>query len=149
MAYSFEVNTRVVVKDSNGNAITQVIGGVTRRISCAGEEAHHATATVADDYTKVTLWTTGDSGCTDFDALVVLSDADVLLELVEDYAGTPLYSTVKVLADIPLVLSSDDVMNVVATNNSQSTTDVIDQINVQNNVADAQGDAKVKLWLFS
>ena len=149
MAYTVEVNTSFRVVDSNGLEVTSPIGGITRRISCAGEEIFRATATVIDSYGKVTLWNDGDGGVGDFDAMVFISDQDVLLETVEDRAVTPLYSTYNILANIPFVLSSDDTMNVATADTSQSTTDTIDQISVQRNAANGTDDATVTLVLVT
>lgn len=154
MAYEVRIKTWVeVVNTATGKAVTEPIGTrwdeAAKTISAAGNELYRVTATVADNYTRITLWENGDGGLDDFDALVFISDKAVLLELVEDRAGTPLYSAFSIAANIPFVLSTDDIMNVVAVNESVSTTDTIDGIYCQNNVADAAGDASVTLLLVS
>lgn len=112
------------------------------------QEAYHTTATVADNYTKVTLWQNGDGGLDTFDVLLFESDADVLLELVEDRTGSPLYSTINVTANNPVRLTADDIVNVASSSGGATTTDVIDEISVQRNVADGVGDANVELVLL-
>lgn len=112
------------------------------------EETYHTTAVVTDNYTKVTLWQNGDGGMSTFDILLFSSDQDVLLELVEDRAGTPLYSTINVTANNPIRLTADDIVNVVSTDGAQTTTDVIDEISVQRNAADSTADANVELVLL-
>ena len=152
MAYTVKIWSRIEVVGPDGNVIEAIGLRPTDppvKVNAAGQERFVVEATVADNYTVVNLWTAGDGGVADFDVLVLVSDKDILLELVEDYATTPLYSTVTVTANVPFVLAADDVVNVATATTVSTTSDVIDQINVQRNVADAAGDAQVKLYLFT
>lgn len=99
---------------------------------------------VADDYTRLTLWSAGDGGLASFDFCYIISDKDLLLELTEDVSGTPLYSVLPLRANVGMVLGYDDIANVITVNNSATTMDVVDRIAVQRNAADAVGDARVR-----
>ena len=122
-----------------------------RTISAASDEVFRATAIVADSYTAVTMWTAGDSGVSDFDVGVILSDETVLAEF-RSTAGTPDYAAIGITANIPFIFSSDDFVantSAIITSTSSTTTNLIDRIVVQRNVADGQGDADVTLILFT
>lgn len=117
-------------------------------IDIAGSK-YEVITTVADNYGRELLWQNGDGNVDDFDVLVVESTEDVLLELTIDRAGTPAYATLGVLADVPMILTSDDLIDAITTNESETTVDQIDQIAVQNNQADGEGDATVRLTLLT
>lgn len=120
---------------------------VAQEITIAGE-CYEVQVVVADDYGRQVIWQNGDAGIDDFDVLTVESDVDVLLELTIDRAGTPSYTVLEVYAGVPFILASDDMLNAVL-DGTVATMDQIDQIAVQNNVADAAGDATVKLMLLT
>lgn len=90
-----------------------------------------------DDFNRQVVWQDGDSGVSDFDVLVVESDADVLLELTIDREGTPEYATLKVYGDVPFILASDDMVAAITVDGSSTTMDQIDQIAVKNNATGA------------
>ena len=115
-------------------------------ISVAGE-VYEAATTVQDNYNLETLWTAGDGGVSDFDFLWFESDVDVLLQLKHGSA----YQVHEVKGGAPFMLSSDVVQNVQISDGAQQTAtlDDIDQIDVHRNVADAVGDATVRLVLIS
>jgi len=151
MSYLARIWSRVEIVDGDGVAIVQPtgqrLGELPRAITLAGEETYANRLVVADNYTRVVVWQDGDGGVADFDLLIVLSDVNVLLELTIDRAGTPLYAVVEVKANIPYLLSSDDMVAAVLTNGSATTMDQIDQIAIKNNVADDAGDANVTIIL--
>ena len=127
------------------------LADVPETISATLGEVFRADAIVADDYTRVVLWQDGDSGVAAFKWLWFESDADVLLELTMDRAGAgtgPTYAVVKVAADFPFQLAADELLCTITTSGAATTTEALDQIAVQNNVANAAGDANVSLVLL-
>ncbi len=139
----------------NGKPLT--LGSlVTPQSITIGEGAFDTRKVVDDNYVYEVLWATGDGGLDTFSFLWFESDADVLLELRNDDA-TDEFAIIEVKADIPFVLNSDDMLANDAgasditdgTETAAAAIDQIDQIAVQNNVADAAGDATVRLVLFS
>lgn len=112
---------------------------------------------VADNYTVETLWTTGNGNVDNFDFLYFESDADVFLEL-RNTMTTDEFILIEVTANIPLMLSSDDIAGYQTTSRLDGSQlvrggtddfDVCDNIAVQNNVADDAGDANVRLVLIT
>lgn len=102
--------------------------------------------TVADNYNLETLWSSGDGGLTTFNFLWFESDADVLLEFKD---GADVW-TQQVKAGVPLVLSSEKVYASALVDTTETTPlGAINTINVQNNVADNEGDARVRLILVN
>ena len=151
MSYFARIWTRVEIVDGDGRLVAPPVGNrltdAARTVALAGKELTTFRVSVADDYAKVTLWQNGDGGLDDFDLLVVESDADVVLELVHDRAGTPKYTTFTVTADIPFVLTSDDVAAALLASGSATSMDQVDEISVKRNAADAAGNANVQLHL--
>ena len=115
---------------------------------------YDARKVVADNYVVEKLWGTGDGGLDTFSFLWIESDADVLLEFRND-DSTDEYAVIEVKANVPFVLNSDDMLAndagasdlVDGTETAAAAIDQIDQITVQNNVADDAGDATVRLVL--
>ena len=105
--------------------------------------------TVADNYGRELLWQNGDGNIDDFDILAITSTEDVLLELTIDRAGTPSYATIGITANVPFIMSKDDLIDAITVNETETTVDQIDQIAVQNNQADEAGDATVRLILLT
>ena len=110
---------------------------------------------IDDNYLDEVLWTTGDGAVDDFDFLWFESDADVFLEL-RNTRSPDEFLLFEVSADIPFMLSSDDVGAYDTTTRIDDAQlveatdfDQVDQITVQNNVADAAGDATVRLVLIT
>jgi len=108
-----------------------------------------------DDYLDEVLWTTGNGNIDTFELLWFKSDADVFLELRNTQA-TDEFILIEVKADVPLILTSDDIAGFdTATRFDDAVLveatdfDQCDQITVQNNAADAAGDATVHLVLFN
>ncbi len=114
---------------------------------------------IDDAFEEEVLWTTADGGIADFDFLWFESDADVFLELRNTMSPDE-FLLFEVSADIPLILSSDDIgaydtatrfdegapyaVLVEATDFDQA-----DQISVKNNAAADAGDATVRLVLIT
>lgn len=110
-------------------------------------------ATVADNYGAAILWTTGDGGFTTFSHGVLIADKDVFVEFRSDNAS-PEYALLLIKAGCPMYFgpsmgagTTERVDGAVLTDNTDF--DTIDRIEVQRNVADAAGDAKVTLFLFA
>ena len=116
---------------------------------------HEVRAVVADDYNDEALWTTGDGNLDAFELLYFLSDADVFLELRSTTGGLDQYVLLEAKADVPLILTSDDIAGTAATQMGAGVLtdgvefDQCDLITVHRNVADAAGDATVYLVLFA
>jgi hypothetical protein len=100
------------------------------------------------DFQRQVIWQDGDGGLDDFDVLVMTSDADVLLELTIDRAGTPVYAVLGILADVPFYLTTDDFISAITVDGTETTVDQIDQIAVQNNSATAN-TATVRVLLIT
>lgn len=151
MAFTGEIYKHIVILDSNNKPVTRIIGGVTRRITIAGNDKFEVTKTVADNYDKLTIWNDGDGGLSDFDYLVCenMGAYAILLELVVDRAGTPKYASFPVAAYHVFDLTDDDMQTVVLTDGTITTMDQVDQINVKRNAADAVGDGEFYLGLFT
>ncbi len=109
---------------------------------------------LADNYTADVLWTAGEGGKDTFELMMIVSDVAVFIGIRND-AGSPEYAVHQLAPNIPFILGSDDLY--------ANTTDVldgailvdgtdynqIDRIEVQRDVADGIGDAKVKIWVWS
>ncbi len=125
--------------------------------TAATEEVFEVRTVVADNYVRQVLWQDGDGGVDDFDVAIIETDADILIELAADRAGTPKYQIIELKVDATigsgrLFLVSDDTnttANTVLASGSATTVDQIDQIAVKNNVADDAGDANVRLILLT
>jgi len=142
----------VEVLDDDGKVIARSSfrdGDSPLLVTCAGDDIHEARVTIADNYVKTTLWDATTSAVTDFDYLLFETNGAAILELIEDSAGTPLYSSFLIPANQPFELCADDILNIVHTNGVLSTLDVIDKITCARNVADTVGDIDVRLILVS
>ena len=115
------------------------------------------TVVVADNYTAKTLWQIGQGGMDTFEALFILSDVDVLLEL-RNVAATDEFALIEVKANVPMFLTPANLRatasgtTVVGDGSGTGTTTTLkacDQVVVQNDVADSVGDATVQLVLFA
>lgn len=114
-----------------------------------------ARAQVDDNYLDEVIWQKGDGGFDTFELLYFKSDADVFLELRSDM-GTDEFIVVEVKANIPLILTSDDIAGHDTATRFDDAVLVedtdwaqCDQISVQRNVADDAGNALVHLVLFN
>ncbi len=95
----------------------------------------NAVADASGDYQRQLLWENGDGGIADFDVLCFEADADCLLELTGDADGAgsgPDYATLKVEADVPLILTSDELLGEITVDDTVTTMLTIDQIAIQN-----------------
>ena len=126
-------------------------------LSLTNGTKYEAIAVVADDYTAETLWATGDGGMDTFEALLILSDVDVVLEL-RNSAATDEFALFDVKANVPMFLTpaqlratatGTTVVGDGAGTGTATTMNDCDQIVVQNNAADAAGDATVQLVLLA
>lgn len=108
---------------------------------------------VADNFSQATLWTTGDGNVTTFQFGLLLSDADVFVQLQNDDAGANEYAVIFVPANLPFYFgpligaSTSDRLDG-ADLISGTDYDDVSGIQVQRDVADAVGDATVSLYLF-
>lgn len=101
--------------------------------------------TIAGNYIRQVIWEDGDGGLADFDLLVIEADKDCYLELTIDRAGTPKYATHKILANIPQILTTDDLLAAITVTTVQTTEDQIDQIAVQSDEATDSTSVRVIL----
>lgn len=143
----FEVSIGGELKEAGSRETAQ-------EITAAGH-VFEVRAQVDDNYLDEVLWTTGDGNIDDFDFLWFESDADVFLELRNTMSPDE-FLLIEVKADIPLMLSSDNVGSYATTTRLDDAQlveatdwDQVDQITVQNNVADEAGDATVRLVLIT
>ena len=115
---------------------------------------YDTTKTIADNYGKDVLWATGYGGMDTFEVALVYSDTDVVLELKTDNA-TPEYVLIAIQGGVWHVLLTTDNVGGDTTESLDGAAlvdgtdyDQIAQINVQNDAAEAAGDAVVRLILF-
>lgn len=108
-----------------------------------------------DDYGTATLWATGDGDMDKFELLYIISDADVYIEMRTDM-GTPEYTLFEIKANVPTILTSDNVGAQAAAARLDAAVLVedtdfaqVDRIVVQRDVAADAGDALVHMVLFS
>lgn len=138
---------RAEYRDSYGNVhpLGKRLGDAPDTIAAANGEIHVAEPIVADDETKVALWATGDSGLANYSYLWFWSDVAVLLEFV----GTgPIYNVVGIAAGEIYTRQTDDMLSSITVTSETTTMVQVIAINVQNNVGEGAGDAKVKLVLL-
>lgn len=107
---------------------------------------------IADSYGVDILWTVGEGGRDTFQLAIIVSDKAVFVGRRND-AGTDEFAVDHLHPNIPFIFNDDLYAN---------TTDVldgavlvdgtdfnqIDRIEVQRDVADGVGDAKVRLWMW-
>ena len=154
MAVNVEITTHLKV--TVGGTVKE-FGSKTTPVtfSISNGYVHEMRAVCADDYADEVLWTTGDGNFDTFELLWFKSDADVFLELRNTQA-TDEFILIEVKADVPLILTSDDIAGYQTSTRFDDSAlveatdfDQCDQITVQRNVADAAGDATVHLVLFN
>ena len=153
-----EITTHMKVTLGTGaSAIVKEYGSLTSPVEfdITNGHVHEIRALIADDYLDEVLWTTGDGNFDTFELLRFESDADVFIELRSTVGGLDQYVLLEVKADVPLILTSDDIAATAATQlGAGELTDGIefdqcDRIQILRNVADAAGDATVHLVLFN
>ncbi len=127
---------------------------VAKEITVDGQ-VYEVRAVVADNYLDEILWTSGDGNIDNFDFLWIESDKNVFVELRNTQA-TDEFLLFEVKANIPFVLASDDVAGYQTATRFDDAAlieatdfDQVDRITVQNNVADAAGDANVRMILIT
>lgn len=138
-----------------GNDRKEIGSRVTAQEIVVDGLVYEVVTTVATEYFAETLWATGQGNVDTFDVLAFLSDQDVLLEL-RNTAATDEFLLFEVQANIPLILTSDDVrgrddgttpIGDGAGSETVTTMKQVDQIVCQNN--STSGDtANVRLLLF-
>ena len=105
---------------------------------------------VPDEYGVVTLWEQGDGGITNFDFGYIETDQDCLVELHDASSGISVVRPLK--AGVPWYIHNEKVKaaaNDILTDQTQTTSfDKVDRIKVQRNVADNEGDARVRFVLI-
>lgn len=143
-----------------------VLGENTRKIgektsptdlTVNGQVFDTGNVTVADNFGTATLWQANQGGMASFSYLILLTNADIYVELANTVPATDERLLFKVPANTICVLPSS-VMGGFASNTSRldgavlvSATDynLITDVKVQRDVADAVGDATVRLVLIN
>lgn len=116
-------------------------------------QPHYAEHTIADNYGKDVLWTAGDGGKDTFELCIIVPSVAVFVELRND-ASTPDFVLMQLAANMPLLLTTDDMGHATSTALDSAVLveatdyDQVDRIEVNRDVADAVGDAIVKLWMW-
>lgn len=118
---------------------------------------HDDTTTIADNFGNETLWTADDGNINNFSYLLVVTDADIVLELVNTTPATDERALLFVKANCPLLIPGqsfggyasntsrlDGAVLVLATDYNN-----INQIRAQRNVATGNGSANVRLVLIA
>jgi len=141
------------------------VGGVVKEfgsttvpveVDITNDYVYEVRAVVPENYLDEILLTTGDGNLDTFELLWFVADADVFLE-IRNTQATDEFIIVECKADVPILLSSDDIgghdsgatrfddaQQIEATDYDQA-----DQITVQRNVAAAGGDAICHLVLLA
>lgn len=154
MAVDVEITTHL--KLTVGSTVKEY-GNLTTPVTFSITNGHvfEVRAQCDDNYLDEILWTTGDGNVDTFELLWFESDADVFLELRNTQA-TDEFILIEVKADVPLILTSDDIAGYQTSTRFDDAVlaeatdfDQVDQITVQNNAADAGGNATVHLVLFA
>ena len=116
---------------------------------------YETSATVADNYTAVTLWATGDGGMDKFEVALIYSDANIWINLKTDIAGDE-FALIHLQGGVWHLLTQDDVGGYATTTRLDGAVLVedtdyaqVDAIVAHNNVADDAGDAVVHLILLA
>jgi len=108
---------------------------------------------IADDYGEDVLWETGDGGMDTFSHGFIYSDKDVWLQM-RNTQGTPQYILRKIDANVLTEITGTTGGSTSALIDGADLVeatdwDQVDQIRVQRDEADGEGDASVSLYLFS
>lgn len=138
-----------------GNEVHE-FGSLTVPISITATKVYSTKQLVADNYTVEELWADGDGGMdkAEWQWLVFISDANVILQLRNDAAANAERVAFEVTANIPLILhngefqSDDDNVDILTLANPLTTLESTDAICVKRDVADTIGDANCTLYLF-
>jgi hypothetical protein len=109
-------------------------------------EMYETVRTIPDNYGVATLWEDGDGGFTTYTSFWIESDKDVLLAL--SATGEATSERIKISAGAPVYLAENVVPTAGFVNETETTMASVDQITVQRNEADGEGDARVRLILF-
>lgn len=120
--------------------------GAPLQVSVDGDK-YDIDTTIAGNYIRQVIWQDGDGGLADFDILAIEADKDCYLELTIDRAGTPAYATFKILADVPQIFTTDDLLAAITVTTTQTTPDQIDQVAVQSD--EAADDTSVRVLLIT
>lgn len=146
-----------VTLGTGANAVVKEYGNteIPTEFDLTNGHVHEVRALIEDNYADEILWTAGDGNLDTFELLWFESDADVFIELRNTTGGLDQYLLLEVKANVPLILSSDDIAGTAATQLADALLsdgvefDQCDRIQIQRNVAAAAGDAKVYLVLFN
>jgi len=142
-----------VLTDPDGNRLTDDDRFADTTLSVTSGEVFHVKQTVADAYGNDVLWEDGAGGFDSFEVGLILSDQDIAVELRNDN-GTADAVLVFVEANVPFYFRPE--LGAVAGSEAIDGSDLVDdtdyhtvdQIAVQRNAADGEGDAAVELWLL-
>jgi len=106
---------------------------------------------VADNYGVVTLWEDGDGGITDFDFGYLESDKECLVELHDAESDISIVRPLK--PGLPFYIHNEKVKaaasNILSDQSETTDFDSLDRIKVQRNVAEDEGDARVRFVLIA
>lgn len=126
----------------------EVIRYSGKRTLTTGDRKYDLRATVADDNTIETLWT---SNVHNFEFLMIVvdpdndyEDGDAAAELTIELAGSSYTQSVRVRREVPFMLGANDLGDDI-----DSLDQVIQTIKAKNENADGVGDVDVRLILFS
>jgi len=125
-------------------------------MTVGGQVFDTGAVTIADNYTRDTLWETGDGGLDGFDMLLFISTYDVFIELTNTTPATDENVVLFVAANIPLILPSRYIAGYASGTSRLDGSAMVEDtdfgditaIRVQRNAADAAGDASVRLVLI-
>jgi len=109
--------------------------------------------TIADAFGEDVLWSKGDGGIDTFSHAFIFSTQELFVELRTDN-GTPEYVLIRIPANVfaflPGVAGGDTTESIDGADLTDGTDfDDVDQIRVQRDEADGEGDATVDLYIFN
>lgn len=142
-----------VLEDEDGNRLTDNDQFTRTTINLTNGDVLHVKRTVADAYGNDVLWEDGAGGFDSFELGLIVSNQDLAVELRNDN-GTADAVLVFIEANIPFYfgpsLGAASGSEAVDGSDLEDNTDyhTVDQIAVQRDEADGEGDAEVELWLF-
>lgn len=137
----FQASTGNALKTGGSLTVVKQLTGLTEVF----EAQAVITNTSVDDFNLRTIWTTGDGDVDDFDFLFIenlntVAANSMIVSLITDQAGTPLFANLTIPASNYLLLPNGGMTNIALTDGSVETGDLIDQIKFKNDITGASAD---------
>ena len=148
-----DLTIRHEVRNEAGHTLTPTTIFEPVTLSLTNGTVYRTSVVIPDAYGTDVVWQTGGGGFDSFELGLIVSNQDLALEFRTD-AGTAGYATTLLKANVPYYFSPKlGTANAATLDGDELVDDTdyndVDRISVQRNVADNQGDALVRLWLFA